>query len=173
MAYFKQVCPREFQQKIDRSKIGNLAAWDLADTWTGSHPGIWIWSHDTGEAKSRMLWRKFGELHVNHGKTVMRITGLNLSEAYHDAFFKNHTSEFYGRFGKINVIMLDDLDKMALNDSDGGQRNARMLRELFDRFYEQHKPVMVTSNENIAWFEERAGPSAGRRMKETCKEIEF
>ncbi len=177
---FKEFCPAEFREKIDRTRIPNLAAWDEADVWRGDHPGLFIWSHDTGLAKSRMLWRKFGQLHVEHGKTVVRVTGLNLSEEYHDAYHHNKTSEFYSGLMRFGVVMLDDLDKMPLPELRQGfaqhanaDRNARMLREIFDRFYQHHTPVLVTANEPMTWFEERIGASGGRRMREVCREIAF
>ena len=177
---FKEICPPEFLQAIDRTKIANVAAWDEADAWPGTHPGIWLWSNDTGEAKTRMLWRKFGQLHVDHGKSVMRTTGLHLAEDYRDCIHRAATTAFYGRFGRIDVVMLDDLDKIPLPQmgqgfraSEEADRNGRMLRELFDGFYEDHTPVLVTANEPIAWFGARLGPSGERRMREVCKEIEF
>ncbi len=180
MARFKEFCPVEFQKKIIPKLIESPAAWALADAWEGTHKGVWLWSHGTGMAKSRMLWRKYGQLHVRKGKSVLRITGFNLAEAYHDSLIIGKTSSFYGRIMGCDVVMLDDLDKMKLpDDADGfkekeeGARNARMLRELFDRFYERHAPVLVTANEPIAWFTERIGPSGGRRMAEVCDEICF
>jgi hypothetical protein len=180
LARFKEHCPVEFQQKIDLAKVENLVAWNEADAWQGSHPGLWLWSYGTGKAKSRMLWRKFGHLHVRQAKTVLRVTGFNLAEEYHDKLNSNRTFAFYQRLQAVDVVMLDDLDKMKLPEETDGfhekevsARNARMLREVFDRFYEQHTPVLVTSNEPIAWFEERIGPSGGRRMREVCKEIDF
>lgn len=179
-AAFKENCPVEFQQEIDRSKIGNLAAWDLADKWSGTHPGIWLWSHGTGVAKTRMLWRKFGELHVNMGRMVCRISGANLAEEYHDAYNHSRTSSFYARLMKFPAVFLDDLDKMHLGEASDGfaeqaiaQKNRLMLRELFDKFYEHHVPVMVTANETIDWFEERIGASGARRMRAVCEEIHF
>lgn len=180
MASFKRFCPAEFAEAIDRTLIRNLTAWDDADTWGGEFPGVWLWSKETGEAKTRMLWRKFGQMHVERGMTVMRTTGLNLSEEYHDAYQKNRTSDFYRHMCGVNVVMLDDLDKMALpehgqgfGERDQATRNARMLRELFDTFYEEHMRVLVTANEPIAWFAERVGESAERRMREVCREIKF
>lgn len=180
MRKFKEYCPAEFQKKIDPSKIESLEAWNEADKWMGTHPGLWLWSHETGLAKTRMLWRKFGQLHVTQAKNVMRITGFHLGEAYHDALNRNRTFSFYHAFLSVEVVMLDDLDKLKLPEETDGfsakeeaARNARMLRELFDRFYEAHTPVLVTANEPISWFEERIGPSGGRRMREVCTEIAF
>ena len=48
-----------------------------------------------------------------------------------------------------------------------------MLRELFNRFYENKTVVLVTANESITWFAARIGASAERRMREVCNEIEF
>lgn len=180
MARFRDFCPPRFQEKIDRALIPNLPAWDDADKWTGSHPGVWLWSHDTGEAKSRMLWRKFGQLHVERGLVVARITGANLAEDYHDAFNKSRTAGFYSSLEGFDILMLDDLDKMTLPkqgqgfaEADDAARNARMIREVFDRFYEQKASVLVTANESIAWFGQCIGPSTERRMRETCREIAF
>lgn len=176
--HFRSLCPPRFLEKIDRTKIPNLAGWDDADTWTGGCPGVWLWSHETGEAKTRFLWRKFGEFHVEQGKTVARVTGLNLAEEYHDCFVRARTDLFYARFDRVDVVMLDDLDKMDLPaegtsfaEQDRGARNARMLRELFDKFYEQLTPVLVTANEPIAWFAARIGPSGERRMRAVCREV--
>lgn len=175
MATFRNFCPAQFQQRIDRTKIPNLAAWDLADKWNGTFPGVWLWSHSTGEAKTRMLWRKYGQLHVEQGRVVSRITGLNLAEFYHDCYRQNRTSEFYHRITKFDVLMLDDLDKIPLPQGDLGysakdaaDMNARMLREVFDHLYEAMKAVLVTSNEPISYFAERCGPSTERRMREAC-----
>lgn len=180
MEIYKRQCPAEFLQPIDRRKIKNLAAWDEADAWPVTFPGCWLWSRETGEAKSRMLWRQFGRAHVEKGMSVQRTTGLNLSEEYHDCHKKNCTSQFYRQMAGTEVVMLDDLDKMNLpaggqgfGEREEGMRNARMLRELFDTFYEEHTRVLVTANEPISWFAERIGESAERRMRAVCTEIHF
>jgi hypothetical protein len=177
---FRRFCPEEFRQKIDRTKIPNVAAWDEADAWSGGCPGLWLWSHETGEAKTRMLWRKFGQLHAEQGKTVLRVTGLNLAEEYHDCYKRNCTAQFYRHMCGVQVVMLDDLDKMPLQRRDQGYaerdnavQNGRMLRELFDTFYEERTPVLVTANEPIAWFADILGPSTERRMRAVCREVAF
>lgn len=177
METFKGFCPVEFLKAIDETKIRNMAAWERADDWNGRFPGVWLWSADTGEAKTRMLWRQFGRMHVDQGRMVCRVTGLNLAEAYGEAYFENKTTAFYHRFAKFDAWLLDDLDKMKLPDGhhydSTADRNGRMLREVFDKFYESHKPVLVTANEPIAWFQARLGESTARRMREVCTEIEF
>lgn len=177
---FHRFCPPEFHQKIDMTKIRNQKAWADADKWQGEFPGVWLWSKETGEAKTRMLWRKFGQLHVDAGLSVQRVTGLNLAEEYADCFRCGKTAQFYRHLCGTDVVMLDDLDKMPLPDEgqgfgerEAGVRGARMLRELFDTFYEEHTRVLVTANQPIQWFEERIGPSAERRMRTVCTEIEF
>lgn len=177
---FKEFCPVEFLQKIDESKIPNIAAWRAADSWTGCHPGLWLWSADTGEAKTRMLWRKYGQFHVDQGKTVLRISGVNLSEAYSEAYFNSTTDRFYARFAKMNVVMLDDLDKIPLveamqsfKEKEIAERNVRMLHQLFNHFYEWHKPLLVTANQPIQWFQDRIGESGARRIRAVVKEIDF
>jgi hypothetical protein len=180
METFRKFCPAQFQAKIDRTLIPNLEAWDKADAWHGSFPGLWLWSNDTGEAKTRMLWRKFGQMHVECGKAVLRVSGLNLAENYHDCHNRNRSGQFYADLTAFQVVMLDDLDKMPLpqiqqgfSEQANADRNGRMIRELFNRFYENKTVVLVTANEDIRWFGERIGESAERRMREVCAEIAF
>lgn len=166
---FRSKCPEEFRKKIDRAMIPNVAAWDSADSWKGTFPGIWLWSYKTGEAKTRMLWRQFGRQHVDLGKSVLKITGQALAEEYFGYHMNGEPRSFYRWIGSHDIVMLDDLDKLDLDD----RRAPRMCRELFDEFYSWHKPVLVTANEPIAHFEQRIGPSTGRRMSAVCTEVEF
>ena len=169
MDAFKASCPAEFRQKIDPALIPNPKAWAAADGWSGAHPGLWLWSHATGRAKTRMLYRKFGWLHVDRGRSVLKITGQHLAEEYFGYHMQGHPRAFYGWVLGYDVVMLDDLDKIDLAD----RRAPRMCRELFDEFYAQRKPVLVTANENIEHFQARIGDSTARRMSSVCREIEF
>lgn len=171
MDAFKASCPAEFRQKIDLALIPNSEAWKRADEWNGAHPGLWLWSHATGRAKTRMLYRKFGWLHVDRGRSVLKITGQHLAEEYFGFHMAKHPRAFYGWILGYDVVMLDDLDKIDLTDYSG--RAPRMLRELFDEFYSHRKPVLVTANEKIEHFQQRIGDSTARRMTNVCKEIEF
>lgn len=171
MEAFKSLCPAEFRPKIDRALIKNLAAWDEADAWAGAHPGIWIWSHETGHAKSRMLWRQFGRLHVERGKAVLKITGQALAEEYFAHHMAGHPRAFYHWVMAYDIVMIDDIDKMDLDANNA--RAPRMCRELFDELYAHHKPVLVTANEPIEHFQKRIGDSAARRMSSVCREIKF
>lgn len=176
---FLGICPEEFRQRIDPARLAAPAAWAEADAWTGTAPGLWLWSHGTGRGKTRMLWRKFGQLHVERGFGVLRLTGAHLAEEYHDAHARARTADFYTQFRRLDAVFLDDLDKLALPDPDAPRDahaalvNGRMVRELFDEFYAHRIPVLVTANEPIAYFAERLGPSAERRLREVCREIEF
>lgn len=173
LAQFLGMCPEEFRAKIDRTRIPNLAAWDRADEWQGQHPGLWLWSAATGRAKSRMLWRKFGQLFVERNRRCLRIRGTRLAEAYYEYHMDKNPAGFYRMFERADVIMLDDLDKVNLR-ADSTINMPRVIHQLFDEFYEQHKPVLVTANEPIQYFEQRIGKSADRRITAVCaQEIEF
>lgn len=169
LGWFVERCPAEFCQAIDRAKIPNLRAWDEADEWRGGHPGLWLWSHETGRAKTRMLWRKFGELYIHAGLRVMRMSGVEFGEEYFRFHMDGEPRDFYRHFDKADVVMLDDLDKIDLT----AERNRLALREAFDRFYEVHKAVLVTANEDIGYFEQQLGASCARRMRAVCREIKF
>lgn len=166
---FREICPAEFAKKIDRSRIKNLDAWDDADKWEGAFPGLWIWSHETGLGKTRMLWRKFGHLHVNLGRVIVKSSGQNLVERYFEYHMDGNPSAFYGWLLRHEVVMIDDIDKVDLDD----KRARQMMRELFDRMYEANKLILVTANEPIAEMERRLGLSGGRRMRELCREVHF
>lgn len=173
MAAWQERCPPEFQKGINRSKIPNVAAWDAADKWEATFPGLWLWSHGTGRCKSRMLWRQFGRLHVKRGRSVAYWSGKILGDAYKDAYFSSRTERFFRDVCFPAVVMIDDLDKLDLRQTENGADTPRMLREVFNHLYEANKPTLVTSNEPISYFEEKLGASCARRMREVCKEIEF
>lgn len=166
---FREQCPEEFRQKIDVTKIPNRTAWDAADKWDGSHPGLWLWSRETGRAKTRMLWRQFGRLHVERGLTVIKITGQAMAEEYFSYHMDGDPRAFYSWLMGYSVVMIDDLDKLDLDD----KRAPRMCRELFDEMYANQKPVLVTANEPISHFQKRIGNSTSRRMEAVCREIQF
>lgn len=169
LGQFRGICPDEFFAKIDETKIPNLKAWHEADAWTGSHPGLWLWSPETGRAKTRMLWRQFGRLFVERNRRCIKITGQALAEEYFSYHMDGDPTGFYRWILGHDVVMLDDLDKMDLSD----KRAPRMCRELFDKAYESHKPLLVTANEPIAHFQQRLGDSTSRRMAAVCREIRF
>lgn len=169
MERFKAICPSEFRKPIDRSLLPNVKAWDAADKWAGAFPGIWLWSHETGRAKTRMLWRQFGRLHVGSGKMILKASGQCLAEEYFSAHMDGEPRAFYRWAMKHDIVMIDDIDKLDTSDA----RAAKMLRELFDCLYSENKPVLATSNEPIAFFERKIGASTARRMREVCVEVCF
>lgn len=168
LARFKELCPAEFRKPIDRALVANPAAWDEADAWNGAHPGLWLWSHETGRGKSRMAWRQFGRGHVRHGKFTIKASGQSLCEDYFAAHMDGEPRAFYKRVLRADLLIIDDLDKAEWNE-----RNKRTVRELFDELYAHQKAVIVTANEPIAWFADVIGPSCVRRMAEVCREINF
>ncbi|PAW75152.1 MAG: hypothetical protein B9S38_02380 [Verrucomicrobiia bacterium Tous-C4TDCM] len=169
MAIFKELCPAEFRAPIDRTLLPNLKAWDEADAWSGTHPGLWLWSHGTGRGKTRMAWRLLGRLHVRHGRQIVKASGQQLAEKYFEHHMDGDPRGFYRWLLRFDTILIDDLDKVDLRD----RRYVRMIRELFDELYARRKPVVVTSNEPIAFFRKIAGESCARRMHEVCNEIPF
>ncbi len=173
LGQFRGICPSEFLRTIDRGLIPSLPAWDQADAWDGSHPGLWLWSKKTGQAKTRMLWRHFGRLFVEGNRRCIRVGGVQLGEVYFKYHMKGNPDDFYSLMTNHDVVFIDDLDKINLRNDDRVSI-PRMLHELFNKFYEAHKPVLVTANESIEFFRSRLGESADRRINAVCaKEIEF
>jgi predicted ATPase len=166
---FKEQCPEQFRAKIKPELLPNLAAWNEADKWFGTFPGLWLWSEQTGRGKTRMLWRKFGVLHVERGRTVLKISGQALAEEYFRYHMEGDPRSFYRWVTRYDVVMIDDLDKVDMSD----RRAPRMLRELFDEFYSHKSVVLVTANEPIRYFEGVIGESTSRRMRAVVAEIQF
>lgn len=169
LVQFQEICPAEFRPKIDEALLPNLGSWREADKWDGSHLGIFLWSHETGRAKTRMLWRQFGRLYVERGKRVIKFTGQKLAEVYFGYHMDGDPSGFYRWIMSHQVLMLDDLDKIRFDD----ERATRMLRELFDQLYSARHAVLATSNEPIEFFSKHIGESGARRIRAVCREIKF
>lgn len=168
MERFKEQCPAEFLQRIDRTKLPNLKAWDEADAWQIVSPGLWLWSHASGRGKTRMAWRTFGRAHVEQGRHVLKCSGQSLVEEYFECHMLGDPRSFYRRVLSAELLIIDDLDKAEFSE-----RNRRALRELWDELYSRRKAVLVTANEPIAWFVGPLGESCVRRMREVCREIPF
>ena len=77
---FRALCPPLFLQQIDRANVPNLAAWDEADAWPGSHPGIWLWSPETGEAKT----------HPEQSHRITKAEGYWHSRSHCGSFVSGH-----------------------------------------------------------------------------------
>jgi len=169
LAKFKEQCPAQFRAKIQPELLPKPEAWKEADKWFGTFPGLWLWSAETGHGKTRMLWRKFGALHVERGRSVFKISGQALAEEYFRYHMEGNPRSFYRWVTMYDVVMIDDLDKIDMSD----RRAPRMCRELFDEFYSRKSVVLVTANEPIEYFENTIGGSTSRRMREVVTEIEF
>lgn len=165
---FKAHCPAEFSQKIDRSRLPNLPAWDAADAWGFCSPGLWLWSHESGRGKSRMAWRLYGRAHVERGLYCVKGSGQSLCEDYFAYHMDGNPRGFYRDLLKVDILIIDDIDK-----ADFTERNKRTIRELFDELYAHRKAVIVTAQEPISFFANVIGDSCVRRMREVCREIPF
>ena len=167
---FKARCPLEFRSNIERAKITSINAWDIADKWKpGEHPGLWLWSHETGRCKTRMAWRKIGQAIVWYGLRYVITSGTGLADLCYENFRDGEPSEFVRRFKGLGFVVIDDVDKFPFND----EKHGRAFRELFDMFYANHVSVLVTSNEPISFVDSKLGESCGRRIHEVCGEIKF
>ncbi|MSU47390.1 MAG: hypothetical protein EXS42_09800 [Lacunisphaera sp.] len=167
---FKAKCPPEFLPPIKRALLSNLEAWDAADSWTsGTYPGLWLWSAETGRCKTRMAWRKIEQGIVKLGLRYVFTTGGSLADLCYQDFREGEPAEFVRRFKRYNLVVIDDVDKFPFAD----ERPGRAFRDLFDYFYSQHVSVLVTSNEPIDYVAQRLGDSSERRIREVCRELRF
>ncbi|MBS0229479.1 MAG: ATP-binding protein [Proteobacteria bacterium] len=169
LARFAEVCPRQFRARIQRELLPNLEAWDKADAWDGTSPGLWLWSHETGRGKTRMAWRHYGRQHVERGRNVIKASGQALAEEYFRYHMDGEPRGFYRWLHHGQVLVLDDLDKVDYEEP----RYARMMRELWDEIYAHQWPVLVTANEPISYFRDILGASCVRRMTEATREVQF
>jgi hypothetical protein len=167
---FKALCPPQFCKPINRDLIPDLTAWDAADAWVpGTHPGLWLWSPETGRAKTRMAWRLVERGIVRLGLDYGFITGHHLGERMYEDWRDGTPADTVRRFVRKDFVVIDDIDKFPFGD----ERLARGFRELFDVFYTRQISVLATSNEPISFIAQRLGASCERRLREVCREVRF
>lgn len=169
LARFRQLCPAEYMQKVDRSKLLAPAAFDQACAWDGRFPGPLL-TGKTGARKTGAAWSLLGRLFVKEGvefawwPVKKLVTDI---EEYENA---NMAEAFWRRFSRMGVLMVDDLDK--INWSFDSHKTA--LFSFYDWIYRDHRPCITTTNKDRAWWTERMGDAFARRLFEDAQfEIRF
>lgn len=159
MASFKDICPPEFCQKVRRDLLANPAAFDAVTAWDGSHPGP-LCHGTTGTRKTGACWSVLGALYVRrnlafHWMPVRRlITDIGKAEA------DNETDGFFRSLSHRKIVFIDDLDKF----NPQFQSEPSALFAFYDWAYRTHHPVIATTNQPLAWWEERMGSAFARRL---------
>ena len=155
---FRIVCPPEFMRKIDRSQLNTPEAFDRVAKWDGTAPGPLAFG-PTGCGKTRAAWSALGRLCVREGKSISFYTTKRLTEVYFEHHMKGDPTWLWRQLASLNAILIDDLDKMELND-----RNATMLFEFYDWVYREHRPVITTTNRDRDWWSGKMGTAFCRRL---------
>lgn len=169
LADFRRVCPVEFQQKIDRTKLANPAAFDRVANWNGRYPGPCL-SGGTGSAKTRAAWSALGRLYVIEARTFNWFPSRRLTTElarYEDI---NAAEEFFRNQRHYRTVLIDDVDKINwMYDSQKEQ-----LFAFYDWVYRERQPCITTTNQNREWWAERMGDAFVRRLfDEAHFEVKF
>lgn len=169
MARFRQLCPPEYMQKVDRAKLQDPEAYDKATAWDGSFRGPLLCGKH-GTRKTGAAWSCLGRLFVKGGHEFAWWPVKKLVADIEEYEAANCAEAFWRRFSRIPVLMVDDLDK--INWSFDSQKAA--LFSFYDWLYRDHRPCLTTTNNNRAWWTERMGEAFARRLFEGAHHpIEF
>lgn len=169
MTRFKTMCPAEFMQKIDRSKLGNEEAFDRVAQWDGKFPGPLAWG-DTSMAKSRAAWSVLGRLWVKEQRGFATFTAKRLVAEYQRFEDKGLLDEFYRHYSFYHVLLVDDVDKINWDF----ESNATNLFAFYDWIYAKRVPCISTTNRGREWWTEKMGDAFVRRLFEGAHyEVKF
>lgn len=168
-ATVKETGGERFLEKIDRTKVPNVAAFDAVAKWDGTFPGPCAVGV-TGSAKTRASWSALGRLYVYQEKAFEWFTAKRLvgTIARYDA--AGHGDEFYRQRDFFPILFVDDIDKINWDF----ESEAAALFAFFDWVYRKNKACLVTTNRSRKWWTERMGDAFVRRlMTDACREVEF
>lgn len=161
LARFKQMCPVEFQQVVNRSRLANVAAYDRVTSWDGSFRGP-VLSGKTGTRKTGAAWDCLSRLYVHCGMDFAWWPVKKLVTDLEEYEAANMAEAFWRKYSRMGVLMVDDLDK--INWSFESQKSA--LFAFYDWIYRDHRPCITTTNKDRAWWTERMGEAFARRLFE-------
>jgi hypothetical protein len=169
MARFRQLCPVEFMQKVDRTKLKYPAAYDRATAWNGSFRGPVLFG-EHGSRKTGAAWSVLGRLFVNDGREFAWWPVKKLVSDLEEYEQANMAEAFWRKYSRLDVLMVDDIDK--INWSFPSQPSA--LFAFYDWIYRDHRPCITTTNKDRAWWTERMGDAFARRLFEDAHfEVKF
>lgn len=159
LARFRRVCPPEFMQKIDRTKITHLQSFDAVAQWNGAFPGPLAFGR-TGSAKTRAAWSVLCRLYVTQGRSFAWFPVKRLITELKRYEEKDIADEFWRMYRGFNALFVDDLDKINWQfESEGA-----MLFQFYDWAYRENIRVITTTNKGRQWWAEKMGDAFARRL---------
>jgi len=155
---FRTVCPAEFYEKIDRSKLTNADAFDAVQKWDGTYPGPLLFG-ETSKAKTRAAWVSLGRLYTRDGLPFEFFTAERLLRAIEEN--RNgisHYLDYLRRWSEL--FFFDDLHRFNTAFESQGMA----LAQVYDWIYRNHIPAITTTNKPREWWTQLLGESTARRM---------
>jgi DNA replication protein DnaC len=156
---FRNICPSEFMQTVDRTKLANSVAFDLVAAWDGSFPGP-LATGATGTRKTGAAWSAIGRLNVQQGYSVAWFPVKRLITEFTRYESKDLADEFWRMYEKFDILFVDDLDKFNHQfESEGAAVFA-----FYDWIYREHLPCITTTNKPREWWANLMGDAFARRL---------
>lgn len=167
---FRNVCPAEFQPKVNRVLLKNPPAFDKVAGWNGEFPGP-LASGPTGCGKTRAGWSAVGRLWVRENRAFAWFPVKRLITEFERFEGKDLADEFWRFYrGNFRLLLVDDADK--INWSFDSQHAT--LFQFYDWIYANHVPCITTTNKDRAWWTARMGePFVRRLFDEAHFHVEF
>jgi hypothetical protein len=167
---FTDRCPARFLEPFDLRRLP--ARPDVVRTalaWQGTHPGLWMWSQETGQGKTRVMWQLIRKARVDLGLSCYEWTGQQWADDLWRHWMEGSADQLWWWLNRWDVLCIDDVDKINLSDV----RQQRALREFFDLIYREQKPAIITANRPPSWIVDTLGNSAERRVLESFTALHF
>jgi len=155
---FRTVCPEQFYEKIDRSKLASPEAFDAVQAWDGTCPGPLLVGA-TSKAKTRAAWAVLGKLYVRHGIAFEFFTAERILKALEESRFGlDDYLDYHRRWSSL--FFFDDLHRFNTQFESEG----KALSQLYDWIYRHKMPCITTTNKDRTWWATLLGESTARRM---------
>lgn len=140
----------------------------------GDNPGLFIYSNQTGTAKTSLV-------HLIAKELLLRNKGIKKMKYYHSvelkvllkSTFKSgselHESDVLGELIDVDVLIIDDIDKLLVTSDYDKER----MSLIFDTRYRQLKPIILTSNKSLQELKscQQVEKHIYSRLLEMCNEI--
>ena len=163
--------PADFCLEIDRTRSGiDLKSMDSIAQWDGKRS---IYAKGMSQlGKTRAIYSLLIDQFVNHERQFIVLDERKILAKVTDAFGEKGIQELDRKLCNIDILFLDDLDKVNFTNGVMAQNALTLIFGVIKDRMANHKPTFITMNTSITEVFQSAGAAVTQSLIERMKQDE-